>query len=330
MYNGVIFQSFEWNIPADQQHYKRLLRVLPVLHSIGITALWLPPACKAGNPKGNGYDVYDLYDLGEFHQRGSRATKWGHKEDLVALTVLAKALGVHLYFDAVLNHRCGGDGKCVVTAVEVDPNDRNRNLGEPRKIESWLRFDFAGRGGKYSTMKYDWQQFNASDWDARTRKNAIYKIVDGGKGWAKDVSNEWGNGDYLMFNNLDYTNQELRDDVNYWGAAVTKHLGLSGFRLDAMQHFSHTFSKNWMTHIRRNVDRKMFFVGEYWCGDVDVLDAFLKKSLPDLCLYDAPLLYNLARISWSTNPDLRTVFERTLVIKRPTNAVTLVMNHDTQ
>jgi alpha-amylase len=71
-------------------------------------------------------------------------------------------------------------------------------------------------------------------------------------------------------------------------------------------------------------------VGEYWNGDVDVLTRYLQNSPSDLRLYDAPLLYNLARLSWSKTPDLRTVFHQTLVKERPHNAVTLVMNHDTQ
>ena len=161
--NPVIFQTFEWNIPCDQKHYQRLLRALPSLHAIGITALWLPPACKAGNSTGNGYDIYDLYDLGEFDQRGSRSTKWGSYEDLEALTKKANELDMDLYFDAVLNHRCGGDRKGVINAVEVDPEDRRKDLSEPKEIEAWLNFDFVGRDGKYSTAKYDWRQFNASD-----------------------------------------------------------------------------------------------------------------------------------------------------------------------
>jgi alpha-amylase len=328
--NPTILQAFEWNLPCDQQHYQRLLRTLPTLSSLGFNALWLPPACKAGNSTGNGYDVYDLFDLGEFEQRGSRATKWGPKEDLMALTAKAKELGMDLYFDAVLNHRCGGDAKETVHAVEVDQNNRTKDLCRPKEVEVWLQFHFPGREGKYSTVRYDWRMFNASDWDDRAQKPAIYKITDGGKCWAGDVSEEWGNGDYLMFNNLDYTNKELSDDVKSWGVWVTEHLGLAGFRLDAMQHFSQRFSSDWIKHVRENVSRKIFVVGEYWNGDVDILTNYLKDSPSDLHLYDAPLLYNLARVSWSKSPDLRTVFDRTLVKARPNNAVTLVMNHDTQ
>lgn len=61
-------------------------------------------ACKGANQEGTGYDIYDLYDLGEFDQKGGKATKWGTKEELLSLTKKAKELGVGIMFDAVLNH----------------------------------------------------------------------------------------------------------------------------------------------------------------------------------------------------------------------------------
>ena len=66
--NNCMFQAFEWNVPADQNHWIRLVNALESLKAIGINNVWIPPACKGANPRGNGYDVYDLYDLGEFDQ----------------------------------------------------------------------------------------------------------------------------------------------------------------------------------------------------------------------------------------------------------------------
>ena len=118
--NCTLFQAFEWNVPADQHHWQRLRRILPQLKAIGIDNLWLPPACKGNNFRGNGYDIYDLYDLGEFDQKWSRSTKWGSKQDLMALVDEAHRTDIGLYFDAVLNHRCGGDAKEWVRVVQVD------------------------------------------------------------------------------------------------------------------------------------------------------------------------------------------------------------------
>ncbi|OCK74375.1 glycoside hydrolase family 13 protein [Lepidopterella palustris CBS 459.81] len=329
--NPVIFQAFEWDVPADQKHWKRLLAILPILHSIGVTTLWLPPACKASNPSSNGYDIYDLYDLGEFSQKRSISTKWGPKTDLLALAAEAERLEIGLVFDAVLNHRCGGDAKANVMVVEVDKNDRTKNVGAPKEIEAWLKFDFPGRRSKYSSTKLTWHDFNATDWDDRTQRNSIFKLVSGGKDWAQDVDKtEHGNSDYLLLNNLDYTSPALRDDVKKWGVWITEHLNLSGFRLDALQHFSHGFSNEWMRCISSNARRRMLFLGEFWTGNVKLLTDWLDKSFKGLRLYDAPLLYNLARTSWAKDPDLGSVFNYTLVQARPNFAVTLVMNHDTQ
>ena len=73
--NQTLLQAFEWHTPGD--HWNRLAEVVQTLCDLGITSLWLPPGCKANSPQGNGYDCYDLWDLGEFDQKWTRATKWG-------------------------------------------------------------------------------------------------------------------------------------------------------------------------------------------------------------------------------------------------------------
>lgn len=110
-------------MPADQKHYQRLIGALDGYKHIGLTTIWLPPACKASaGAQGNGYDVYDLYDLGESDQKGSVATKFGSKDELLELSEKAKELGIGMLFDAVLNHKAGADGKERVEVIEVDSN----------------------------------------------------------------------------------------------------------------------------------------------------------------------------------------------------------------
>jgi alpha-amylase len=106
---------------------------------LGITHIWLPPGCKANDPsgKGNGYDVYDLWDLGEWDQKWRRETKWGSREELDELIRVCRGLGdvgrggVEVLWDAVLGHRTAGDeidrGEHGdgVWAVEVDPNSES-------------------------------------------------------------------------------------------------------------------------------------------------------------------------------------------------------------
>ena len=117
-----MMQAFEWYVPADHAHWRRLAAALPSLKSIGIDNIWIPPGCKASSPQGNGYDIYDLYDLGEFDQKGGLATKWGTKAELMALIGKGEEVGVGVYWDAVLNHKAAADRKVKCMAVEVDPN----------------------------------------------------------------------------------------------------------------------------------------------------------------------------------------------------------------
>lgn len=97
---------------------------------------------------------YDLYDLGEFDQKGGVGTKWGTKEQLLSLTKKAKELDIGIYLDAVLNHKAGADHKEKCRVMEVAQDNEQQDLGEPYEMEAWLGFDFPGRGDKYSKLKY--------------------------------------------------------------------------------------------------------------------------------------------------------------------------------
>ncbi|KAN0070888.1 Glycoside hydrolase superfamily [Elaphomyces granulatus] len=328
--NVLLMQAFEWYVPPDRRHWRRLQRALSDLKQIGVDNIWIPPACKAMNSSGNGYDIYDLYDLGEFDQKGSVATKWGSKEDLELLTSTASQFDIGIYWDAVLNHRAGADYTEKFPAVQVDPQDRNVEISRPQEVEGWLGYRFSGRGNMYSSMKYHWYHFSGVDYNAADEKSAIYKIVGPNKGWAKDVSHENGNYDYLMFGDLDYSNPEVRQDVLNWVEWIGRELPLSGLRLDAIKHFSFGFQKSLIQHIRGTVGANWFIVGEYWSGSIRELLLYLRRMDYSLALFDVPLVYRFSSISRTEGADLRLVFDGTLVQYRPDHAVTFVMNHDTQ
>ena len=193
--NRTMFQGFEWYIPADHAHWRRLERAMPDLAALGVTSVWIPPAAKASWHDTNGYDVYDLYDLGEFDQKGGRRTKWGTKEELLGMVRAAEAHGVGVLFDAVLNHKAAADFAEPVVAVRVDPDDRGREVGEPEEVEVWTGYEFPGRGDKYSPMKWRAEHFTGIDYDQKSNSKVLWKFV--GKEWASDVDEELGNYDYL-------------------------------------------------------------------------------------------------------------------------------------
>jgi alpha-amylase len=319
--NVTLLQGFEWNVPADRKHYKRLTAQLPQLTKIGVSNIWLPPGCKASSKEGNGYDIYDLYDLGEFDQKGSRSTKWGSKEDLLELSKKGKELGVGLYWDAVLNHKAGADKTERCKVVEVDENDRTKDITEPYEIEAWVGFDFPGRGENYSKMKWHWYHFSGTDFNEENKKKAIYRIVGENKGWSSSVDKEQGNADYLMFADIDFHHPEVSADIMRWGSWIVNEVGLKGFRLDAVQHFSGNFTSGWVHNLRKECGDDIFVVGEFWVGEVARLTEWLEKMGKKFNLFDAPLLNNFHNISKTEQADLREVFDNSLVQVEPVNAV---------
>ncbi|KAK2841547.1 hypothetical protein FQN49_006149 [Arthroderma sp. PD_2] len=296
---------------------------------MGVSSIWIPPGCK-GATAGNGYDIYDLYDVGEFDQKGQIATKWGTKAELKAFISRANELGVGIYWDTVLNHKAGADSKERCMAVQVDPKDRTVDIGQSREIEAWLGYDFPGRGEEYSTLKYHWYHFSGVNHDTIQRQSGIYKLTDtGGKDWAKDVSTENGNYDYLMFADVDFSNAEVKEDVKRWAEWLGAQFELKGMRLDAVKHYSRAFLKEFIQHIRATVGRDWFLVAEYWSGDINILLEYLEQMEGLVSLFDVPLAERFSLLS-KEGQDMRKVFNRTFVQLRPQNAVTFVANHDTQ
>lgn len=199
--------------------------------------------------------------------------------------------------------------------------DRTVDVTEPFEIEAWTQFEFAARRGKYSTFTYNKSHFNGTDWNQKTEKRAIYRFVEDGKNWMQDVGKMQGNADYLMLENLDYTNAEVVEETKIWGKWILQELGLSGFRLDAVQHYSSRFADAWSQYLRKVNNGNLLCVGEFWNGDVNVLVGWMDGMNPDFKLYDVPLMYKIARLSQGEDTDLRHVFHNTLVEAKPNNAV---------
>src|SRR5215213_6031000 len=129
MDNKTMIQFFDWYCPADGQHWNRFANETGHLLELGINAAWLPPAYKGirGNVS-EGYDVYDLYDLGEFDQKGSVRTKYGTSAEYIAAIELARSSGMQVYADIVLNHMGGAEETERVRAIKVDPDDRMKYI----------------------------------------------------------------------------------------------------------------------------------------------------------------------------------------------------------
>jgi alpha-amylase len=98
MDRGVMFQYFEWNCKNDGSLWRDLIEKAQEIKNLGTTAIWLPPAYKAMNGVNDtGYAVYDLYDLGEFDQKGTVRTKYGTKDEYLEAIKAAQKVGMDVY-----------------------------------------------------------------------------------------------------------------------------------------------------------------------------------------------------------------------------------------
>ncbi|MDU6523339.1 MAG: alpha-amylase family glycosyl hydrolase, partial [Enterococcus sp.] len=110
MEKQTILQGFEWYLPADGTHWKTLAEKAEELRHFGINAIWMPPAYKGSEGANDvGYGTYDLYDLGEFDQKGSVKTKYGTKDEYLSSIAALKKAGLKIYADIVFDHFMGAD-----------------------------------------------------------------------------------------------------------------------------------------------------------------------------------------------------------------------------
>ncbi|HEV3324696.1 MAG TPA: alpha-amylase [Puia sp.] len=334
MQNGTILQFFHWYYPIDGSLWKKLTAEAQKLADMGFTAVWLPPATKgASGTYSVGYDIYDLWDLGEFDQRTTVRTKYGTKQEYLSAIEAVHAAGMQVYVDIVFNHKAGGD-KCELIKVrKVDPEDRTKFISEPFDIEAFTKFTFPGRKGQYSKFVWDYHCFTGVDYDNKTKETAIYSILnDFGGSWEELIDGEKGNFDYLMYDDIEFRNESVREELKRWGEWYYKLTGFDGVRLDAVKHMTPAFINEWVDHMRRLAGKDFFVVGEYWApGNLPLLEKYVDATGGRLSLFDACLHHNFETASkQGRDYDLTTIFNDTLVASKPELSVTVAGNHDTQ
>lgn len=329
--NGTMMQYFEWDLPNDGKHWQRLKEDAAHLAEIGVNAVWIPPCFKSLSQDDVGYGIYDLYDLGEFDQKGTVRTKYGTKEELLEAIETLHEYKIQVYADVVLNHKAGADEKERFKAFPVNSEDRHEELGEAREIESWTHFYFPGRKGVYSDFEWHWHHFSGVSDDELTGTQGVFRIAD--KEWAPDahVSTEFGNFDYLMFADIDYGHPEVVEEMKKWLKWFIKQTGIDGIRLDAVKHIDRYVVKELIEYVREEFNDDFFFVGEYWHQDHNKLKRYLEDHEYNLSLMDVRLHYAFHEASQQGEDfDLRELIEGTLYQAHEKQAVTFVENHDSQ
>lgn len=328
--NQTIMQFFEWYLPNDGFLWRRVAAKAEALAAAGITGVWLPPAYKGTSQADVGYGVYDLYDLGEFDQKGTVRTKYGTKEEYTEAVRALQAAGIKVIVDIVLNQKMGADGTEKVQAIEVDPNNRNVDIGGEETIEAWTKFVFPGRNGKYSDFTWNWNHFSGTDWDESRKHKGIYRFA--GKNWNKETDPENGNYDYLMGADLDTDNPEVREEIRRWIRWYHREIGFDGVRLDAVKHISFEMYRDVLREVRAQAgNQKLFAVGEYWSPDIGRLKHYLDVVQDEMMLFDVPLHYSFCSASnGGGGYGMQHLLSGSLISERPDSAVTFVDNHDTE
>ncbi|EIW84269.1 glycoside hydrolase family 13 protein [Coniophora puteana RWD-64-598 SS2] len=334
--NACMIQFFTWEARHPvMSWWKHFQSEVASLRDMGITQVWLPPPHKATRKTGQGYDAYDLWDLGEFDQKGTVATRWGTREELLDACKTAKEHQLLILIDAVLNHKMGADRRESFPAVPVDPTDRTKEIGKERVIQAWTAYDFTGRMGKYSDLRWTQEHFTGIDWDDSSKSKAIYKFTgEGHQGWSKHVDKELGNYDYLLGGDIDHRHPKVKEDLLAWGKWILETTGAGGYRLDAIKHMDRRFLLDFIKSGKaRNADRDMFAVAEYWSGKqvLRTILPYVRAFRGQTTFFDVPLHFKFHQACEQGQAfDLRTIFNDTLVYCRPGDAVTFVDNHDTQ
>lgn len=328
--NGTMMQYFQWYLKPDCGLWNNAAKEAKQLSETGITAVWLPPAYKGAAGKNDvGYGVYDLYDLGEFNQKGSIATKYGTKEEYINAIKTLHKNNIQVYADISIDHMIGADELEEVEAVEENPANRKQETSGKETILAWTKFNFPGRNNKYSEFKWNHKHFHGVDYDERTKRNSIFRFAD--KCWDDGVDCENGNYDYLMGADIDLNDDEVIQELKDWSKWYLDLTNVDGFRLDAVKHMNYKFLMYLLSVLRKESGEELFAVGEYWNGDINTLINYINETKGDMSLFDVPLHFNFFKASKSNgNYDMRNILKGTLIEKNPSKAVTFVENHDTQ
>lgn len=334
MTQRTLLQFFHWYMPDGGKLWNEVAGKAGSLASMGITDIWLPPAYKgAAGSSSVGYDTYDLFDLGEFDQKGSVATKYGDRASFENACNALQTSGIRAIHDVVFNHKMGADEQETVKVRRVNADDRTQIEDEEFEALAYTRFTFPGRQGQYSKFVWDKQCFSGVDVIEQPDQTGVFKLVNEyGEGqWNEQVDDEFGNFDYLMGADVEFRNNAVYEELKYWGRWLNEQVPVGGFRLDAAKHIPAWFFRDWVGHMRDSVSQDLFVVAEYWHPDMQALGSYLELVDKQLMLFDVALHHNFHDASkQGEDYDMSRIFDGALVASMPDHAVTLVDNHDTQ
>ena len=307
--NGVMMQGFYWDVPTSTPAgtwWQNLGSKATELSQAGITAVWLPPAYKGSGAQDVGYGVYDRYDLGEFNQKGTVATRYGTIGQLQSAIGALHGQGVQVYEDMVMNHFTSAD------AQELANGQYN----------VYTSFTYPGRNNTYSNYQWHWGNFTATQ---QAPNNGWYQ-------WKAYDFQPYANGDAydnLLGSEVQYNNNPANvNETIGWGNWITTKLNLDGYRLDATKHMYTPFVNQWLDAVKGTSGR--FAVSEAWFRNLGDMNNYAASTGGRTSLFDVPLHYLFNDMSNGNGSwDMRGLQFAGFTEANGALSVSFVDNHDT-
>ncbi|OWP63292.1 alpha-amylase [Hymenobacter amundsenii] len=305
--NGVMMQGFYWDVPLSTPAgtwWQNLGAKATELKAAGITAMWIPPAYKGSGKNDVGYGVYDRYDLGEFNQKGTVATRYGTIGQLQSAIGALHGQGIQVYEDMVMNHLTSADNQ------ELANNQYN----------VYTSFTYPGRNNTYSNYQWHWYNFSATQ---QAPNNGWYQ-------WAAYDFQPYANGDAydnLLGSEIRYNDINNANETIGWGNWITTKLNLDGYRLDATKHIQTTYLNRWLDAVKTN---GRFAVSEAWFRNLQDMNNYAAATGGRTSLFDVPLHYTFADMSNGNGSwDMRGLQFAGFTEANGALSVSFVDNHDT-
>lgn len=198
--DGILMQAFYWDVEPIGEWYNTVTPMLKNWADNGVNRIWLAPPGK-GQSGGfsMGYDPCDYFDLGEYDQHGSVRTRFGTKEELIALIDEAHNNDLEVIADIVLNHNSGGQSEANPnTGTNTFTNYTSPSGFFPRTFDDFYPDsegnEDEGRFGGFADLNHS--KPNVQNWLWRNENSVAkyYKSI-GFDGWrfdfVKGFSTEW-------------------------------------------------------------------------------------------------------------------------------------------